>query len=142
VIEHLTRKDGLGMLRECYRVLGSGGKIRIATPNLLKFVQLFQTGRRDDMRRRMDRKLKWHGWPSTASPECIILNFQLTIFGQRLVPSDPTTLRESLTATGFQAIVEFEPGVGDDAVLRDLETRHRVSIRDLNDYETMVFQAA
>jgi SAM-dependent methyltransferase len=36
VIEHLDYQDGLGMLRECHRVLAPGGKVRIATPDLLK----------------------------------------------------------------------------------------------------------
>jgi len=28
------------MLKECYRVLAPGGKLRVVTPNLTKFVQL------------------------------------------------------------------------------------------------------
>ena len=35
VSEHLSYRDGLAMLRESYGTLNPGGKIRIATPNLL-----------------------------------------------------------------------------------------------------------
>jgi SAM-dependent methyltransferase len=40
MIEHVPWEAGVMMLRECYRVLAKGGKLRIVTPNLGKFIQL------------------------------------------------------------------------------------------------------
>jgi predicted SAM-dependent methyltransferase len=140
VIEHLTRDDGVGMLKECYRVLGSGGKIRIATPNLLRYVQLFREEKTPEMRRYLEGKIDWHGWPNTREPECLILNYQMRSFGHQFL-YDPATLRDGLALAGFQMITEFSPGESDDTALRGIEARHNARIRDLNDYETMVFQA-
>jgi predicted SAM-dependent methyltransferase len=140
LIEHLTYGDGLIMLNECYRILASGGKVRIATPNLLKFVQLFQDHKTEEMRRYMEGKLMWHGWPQTPKPECLILNLELRSFGHQFV-YDPQTLRDSMSRAGFRMITEFPPGDSDDAELRGVEHRRNTSIRDLNDFETMVLQA-
>lgn len=39
VIEHFNEHDGLNFIKECARVLKSGGLIRIATPDLLRLVK-------------------------------------------------------------------------------------------------------
>src|SRR5262249_43468417 len=41
MIEHLTYAQGLNLLRESFRVLKSGGRIRIATPNLEVLLRLY-----------------------------------------------------------------------------------------------------
>ena len=144
VFEHLSYRDGLAMLRESYRTLKPGGKIRIATPNLLKLVRLFQDSKTDEMRNYINGKLKADYWqetlPQTVSPECVILNYELKSWGHQFV-YDPQTLRESLERTGFQAINEFAPDESDDPQLTGLEVRHKKSNHAINDYETMVFQA-
>lgn len=139
VIEHLTRENGVGMLKECYRILCPGGKIRIATPNLLTFVQLFRHEKTPEMQRYINGKLEWHGWPKSDAPECLILNYQLRSFGHQFL-YDSGALRDSLALAGFQLITEFSPGESDDSELKGLEARHNSQIRELNDYETMVLQ--
>ena len=140
VIEHLTYEDGLFMLKECYRVLTPGGKIRLATPNLLKFVELFQGAKTEAMQQYMQRKLHWHGWPTNASPECYILNLQLRSWGHEFV-YDPRTLTDSLERAGFRMVTQFPHGASDDPQLR-IEFRHEdPGISAVSDYEAMVFQA-
>lgn len=146
VFEHLSYRDGLAMLRESYRTLHPGGKIRIATPNLLTLIRLFQDSKTDEMRQYLHDKLVADYWeeslPQTISPECVILNAELnsSSSGHKFV-YDPRTLRESLERTGFQSVKQFEPGESDDPQLRGLELRHKGIHHAVNDYETMVFQA-
>jgi predicted SAM-dependent methyltransferase len=144
VFEHLSYNDVLVMLRECHRTLQPGGKVRIATPNLLTLIRLFQDSKTDEMRNYISGKLKAPYWPETlpltVSPECVILNYELKSFGHQFV-YDPQTLRESLERTGFQAIKEFAPGESDDPQLAGVEARQKWSDHAINDYETMVFQA-
>lgn len=140
VIEHLSYEDGLSMLRECQRILQPGGKIRIATPNLLKFIALFQEAKTDEMRRYMDAKVKWHGWPWVTTPECLMLNLQMQSWGHKFL-YDPQTLRHSLETVGYRQIQEFAPGDSDDPQLKGIEARHTWQVSFPADYETMVFQA-
>jgi predicted SAM-dependent methyltransferase len=42
LIEHFTHEVGESMLRECYRVLRFGGKMRISTPSLEQLTGLFR----------------------------------------------------------------------------------------------------
>ena len=67
VVEHLNYEDGLAILRECYRVLAPGGKIRFATPNLLKYLQLFRDPKTPEIDSYLNAKLLWHGWPQPPS---------------------------------------------------------------------------
>ncbi|HYM11146.1 MAG TPA: methyltransferase domain-containing protein [Bryobacterales bacterium] len=141
MIEHLEYEAGLAMLKECHRILVPGGKVRIATPNLLKFVELFQDKKSDEMRRYMQYKAQWHTWPQIPTPQCLILNLELREFGHQFV-YDPQTLKDSLAGAGFQRITEFRPGESDDAALRGIEGRQsNPYLREVNNYETMVFEA-
>lgn len=51
VIEHLPFKGGMVTLRESYRALVPGGKLRVATPDLEKLVALFDKDDTDSERR-------------------------------------------------------------------------------------------
>lgn len=140
VIEHLGYDGALTMLRECHRVLAPGGRLRVATPNLLKFVALFQEGRSEEAQRYIPEKLRVHQWPQTASPECLILNLQLRSWGHQFV-FDPKTLSDLLSHAGFDKVAEVRCGESGDAALRGLEERQRTGFRNINGYETMVFEA-
>jgi predicted SAM-dependent methyltransferase len=141
VIEHLTYEDGLAMLRECHRVLAPGGKIRLTTPNLLKYFQLFQQPRTPEIQRFIAAKLKFHNWTATTRPESLIVNMQFRLFGHQYL-YDPDTLADSLAQVGFQDIAQFPQGESDDPQLRGIEARHNDPLaRESNDWESMAFQA-
>jgi predicted SAM-dependent methyltransferase len=142
LIEHLTYEDGLSMLKETYRVPTPGGKVRIATPNLLKLVQLFQDAKTDEMWRYMRGEVKYFGWPDTPTPECHVLNMELREWGHQFVYDEPT-LRDSLARAGFEMIVGFPIGESDDRELEHIEARPKggALVRELTGYETMALQA-
>lgn len=140
VFEHLSYPEGRVMLAESYRILRPGGRIRIATPNLLRLVSLFQADKSEETKRYIARKLDAHGWPHEPTSECFILNLQLSSFGHKFV-YDPETLRGSLAAIGFQSITEFALGESDDPELRGVEVRNKGALSEMNAFETMVLQA-
>lgn len=140
VIVHLTYEQGTHMLAESYRILAPGGKVRVTTPNLLRFVGLFQEQKSDEMERYIAGKLAWHGWPPHPTTEATILNLQLSSFGHKFV-YDPGTLAAAMTHAGFESIQEFSVGESNDPNLRSLERRQDYANAYVNEYETMILQA-
>ncbi len=142
VIEHLDYSDGLKMFEECHRVLVPGGKVRIATPNLLKLVSLFQDSKTEEQKNYLKTKPIWHGWPEGSSPACIILNMELHEFGHQFV-YDPDTLRARMMEAGFRIVNTFASGQSDDPALTGVENRQKWAdlARTADAYETMVLQA-
>jgi predicted SAM-dependent methyltransferase len=140
VVEHLSFADGATMLGESYRILAPGGKVRIATPNLLRFVELFDTSRSEAATNFMAGKLAWHEWPKEPSSPAIVLNLQLSSWGHKFT-YDPATLTAALARAGFTSIEQFEMSESDDEVLKDFEARtsgvNAATVR----HETMVIQA-
>lgn len=136
MIEHLRYEDGESMLREAYRILEPGGRIRIATPNLLRLVALFGGDKTAEMRRYLEGKPEWHGWPKDPTPECFILNYEISTFGHHFV-YDPATLEAAMERAGFTSIEQWAPGESNDPNLRAMEIRRD---DELNDYETMVME--
>lgn len=143
LIEHLTWEGGVSMLKECYRVLARGGKIRIVTPNLMKFIQLL-SGRPDaDAQRFIVAKLKLHGWPDTPLSGAYIFNRQFYEFGHQFL-YDSATLRKSLELAGFKEIIEYPVGEKTDPVFQEAElrTRNQGSVLwVVNNWESMAFEA-
>lgn len=140
VFEHISYKQGLGMLKESFRVLAPGGKVRVATPDLDRFVALFKEAKTPEQQKYLLAKTEWHEWPSTPDQECYILNLVLREWGHQFVYT-PKLLKAGLEAAGFKDIRRYEPGVSDDPVLQRAEIRAFSNIKDVNSYETMVFEA-
>jgi predicted SAM-dependent methyltransferase len=137
--EHITYDEGQAMLKECYRILVPGGTIRIATPNLLQFLRLFQKDKTEEEQRFVRDKLECEHWPHTFTA-CSILNCQMRMWGHKFL-YDPETLRMALDNAGFQDITTFPVGESDVPDLRGVEFRDHGSVRVLNAYETIVMQA-
>lgn len=140
VIEHLTYEDGLVMMRESFRVLEPGGRVRIVTPNLRRLIALFQDAKTEEQRNYLAGKLVWHGWPQSQSPESMILNMEMRRFGHEFL-YDPETLRDRLSQAGFSQIHQYDAGETDDPVIRGIELRTHGGAAGMNHYEAMAFEA-
>lgn len=143
VIEHVPWEAGVAMLKECYRVLAPGGKVRIVTPDLTKFIQLL-TGRADsEAQRFIDAKLRFHRWPVTPVPGAYIFNRQVRDWGHQFL-YDSATLRRSFELAGFKQITEYRLGEKTDPVFQEAEIRTRYQGSDrwiVNNWEAMAFEA-
>lgn len=141
MIEHVPYQGGLAMLRECWRVLKPGGRIRIATPDVKVLFDLYY--RRDDpaathyVRWITDRCL-----PDVPGYEPLfVINNAVRAWGHQFL-YDANLLVDTLKQAGFVDIQPFSPGVSDDAALCGIE-QHGINVgaEDINQYETMVFEA-
>jgi predicted SAM-dependent methyltransferase len=141
LIEHLSLDDGRKMLRECYRVLKPGGKVRLATPNLVRFVELMQADKTPEQRKFIDAKVAWHEWKNSPDPASMILNYQMHEFGHQFLYT-PLMLRSVMEEAGFRNVRQFQSGESDDPGLKNIEVRSESNVAELDRFETMVFEAA
>jgi predicted SAM-dependent methyltransferase len=143
MIQAVPWEGGVAMLRECYRVLAPGGKLRVVTPNLAKFVRLLTENPDAETQRFIAAKLRVTGWPETAVTGAYIFNRQAHDWGHQFL-YDPATLRKSLELAGFKQITEHSVDEKTDPVFREVEMRTRNEGSDLwlvNRWESMAFEA-
>lgn len=140
VIEHLPFESGMHMLAESYRILEPGGKVRVTTPDLDVFLRLADADETPEEAAYMKGKLAWHGWTAGPKPAITILNLQLRSWGHMFV-YDPATLEACLRQVGFRDVRRFKPGESDDPGLQGVEVRRGSDISQLNEFESMTYQA-
>lgn len=97
MIEHLTYKQGLFMLKECYRVLKPGGILRIATPDILKILSLYNESKDSEryIKFSIDNFIKTKEY----NPNLVINNF-VRDWGHKFI-YDQSTLIKSGLDSGF-----------------------------------------
>jgi predicted SAM-dependent methyltransferase len=139
VFEHLTFDGGWVMLKESFRVLDHGGRVRIATPSLVKVAAVLQDPPTPEAAEYVAGKAIWHKYPQTADPACFLVNHQMREFGHRFLYT-PKLLRARLEEAGFVDIREYAAGESDDPGLRNAEVRAGWDVAKLNAYETFVLE--
>jgi predicted SAM-dependent methyltransferase len=140
LIEHLTWEHGRAMLKECFRILKPGGKVRVATPNLEVLLGLYH----NSVNPLAQQYIKWITDKSirvSVYKPSIVINNAFHNWGHQFL-YDGELLEMALRDAGFIDIQRYLPCNSDDANLRDLEI-HGIVLNNkaMNDFETMVFEA-
>jgi predicted SAM-dependent methyltransferase len=128
LIEHLSYKDGLFMLRECSRILRPGGRIRVATPDLEILIKL-HTSEKSEIQQKY---IKWHidsFLPGMdAYNACFVINNAFRGWGHQFI-YDGATLRDLMHRAGFVEIKRYKPGESDDEIFRGIEWRAKDEVQ-------------
>ena len=142
VIEHLPFEGGMVMLRESYRALAPGGKLRVATPDLGQLVALFDQNDSESEQRFMTAQLKMVGL-SVKEPErrLFIMNTYFRAWGHQFL-YDRQTLKSALESVGFRDVRFLRHNESDDPELRNVERHIYVIGSDIDEYVTMIVQAS
>ena len=143
VIEHMPWQAGERMLRECHRVLAKGGKIRIITPDLSKFITLLNGELDAEARQFLTAKSRAEALSITDIQNAYIFNREFSEYGHKFI-YDPSTLRKTFELAGFKEISYRKVTDDTDPIFRQAEfrTNHPVSdVRIMNNWEAMAFEA-
>jgi len=125
MIEHLTFFEGHSMLRECFRILKPGGRIRVVTPSI-SFLTHLCSGRTSSIE---DKYIQWA--VETFVPDApkvmpaFVFNNFVRGWGHQFI-YDRSALELSLADAGFVDITECEISQSEHEVFRNLETVDRM----------------
>jgi predicted SAM-dependent methyltransferase len=117
VLEHLPVEAAVNFLQECYRVLQTGGTMRIAMPSLEFVIEKYSS---EDWRSGQD----WLTWPEYQfiQTRAEMLNIALRWWGHQYL-YDREELHRRLREAGFEKIKDVEWGISDLSELLNRETR-------------------
>jgi predicted SAM-dependent methyltransferase len=135
MIEHITYKEGLSMLRECYRVLKPGGKIRIATPDLEIIAGIYAKDKSESQKQYIKSVVDMWLTDVGVYQECFVIN-QIFGFGHEFI-YDYQILKYALETVGFVKISRCEPGESNEEVFQNIDIHKNDYIK----FETMVLEA-
>ena len=110
-IEHISREQGVKMLKECFRVLKPGGVLRISTPNLEVLVLDY-----------LDNKLTRWGSVWLPNTRAQLINEGMRSWGHQFL-YDIEELTLVLEEAGFQQVNIVSYMKSNDNALSDQEVR-------------------
>ena len=140
LIEHLPYEQAVFFLKESRRVLMSGGKIRLATPNLLRLLALFNVTKTPIQQKLIDYQIQFYHLSKTPLPETVTLNLFFRAWGHQFL-YDPASLRATLEQAGFASVTERNLGISDDENLRGIEMHWQLGGKEIDEYTSMYFEA-
>jgi SAM-dependent methyltransferase len=106
LLEHLHKEDALGLLAECYRMLESGGRLRLGVPDAEIYLRAYVAGDGEFF-----RHLKHLGGAviPLATPMDVV-NQMFRMGGAHLFAWDYQTLAAALSGAGFVGVKRWASG--------------------------------
>ena len=136
-IEHVSYQHGLRCLKECFRVLRPGGRIRISTPNLAFVLGLYNGEKCDLQKRYISWSVETFLPAIESSEDTFVINNFFRNWNHQFI-YDFKILRQTIQKTGFVDVQRFPVGESEDPHLRGLESHGNVVPSEFNELETMV----
>jgi predicted SAM-dependent methyltransferase len=140
VIEHIEYQGALEMLRECYRVLRPGGKMRMSTPDLRVLVGLLSNEKTASQSFYIDFATRKFLPGITYCKEVFVINNAFRAWGHQFL-YDRQTIETTMRTIGFENIRYYRPGESDDENLKGIESHGRVmECEEFNQFEAFAIE--
>lgn len=120
LVEHLSHADGLHMLRDSFRMLKPGGKIRLVTPNLEFYLGLFAKSRSDLQERYLSWATRAYLPHMEVRHPVFLLNHHMRYWGHQFL-YDRETLRRSVSDAGFADLTFHGANETDEPAFKHIE---------------------
>ena len=124
MIGSLSFEHAGAMLRECFRALAPGGKMRVVTPDIAFLIGVYEERQPSERQRRYMEYFRAET-KSLHSGGIFLINDFSKLNGLGFVYDEPT-LREAMQTAGFSGITRRDLNESDDAALRNLENEGRM----------------
>ena len=139
MIEHVPYEKGVAMLRECYRTLIPGGRLRLATPDL-QFLHDLYSAEKTDLQKNY---IKWatdnHIEGHNGYKDTFVINNYVRDWGHLFI-YDLSVLKTTLEEIGFKDIAKQKINRSVDPTLENLENESRMPSGFLN-LESLIVEA-
>ena len=140
IFEHISHRDGSKFLKEAYRVLKPGGRIRIATPNMAFLFQLYGQPEDECSKRYIKNSVDIYIKEQMPYARAVVINNFFYNWGHQFI-YDFETLEHTLNLAGFQNTSQFQPQESNDPNLKNIEAHGRIIGEEFNRMETIVVEA-
>ena len=145
LFEHIPYFYGVGMLKECCRVLKPGGVFRISLPTLNFLSRLWTAQDDEDIRDYIDWSLKRHDKSGCAetikgSKVCFVINNFYRMWGHEMI-YDEETIIEMLKNAGFSEVKKVPNNDSEYPELKTVNGHGKDIGEKYNEIETTTFEA-
>ena len=129
MIEHISYQDGKFMIEESFRVLKSGGKIRISTPDLKFLINLYTEDKTDLQKRYIDYSVNHSAYNVSIGTDTFIINNFVRDWDHTFI-YDEKTLKSLFESVGFSDVKSYLITESEDENLKNLEhTTDEINIK-------------
>ena len=140
MIEHIDYDAAQSMLRECFRVLKPGGRVRFATPDLNVLLALHSGEKTGIQKEYIDWAVAQFMPAVQNCKDVFVINNFFRAWGHSFL-YDADTLHHALSAVGFRNVKFYKPGVSEDPQLQNLEWHGReLGSETINQFESIVIE--
>jgi predicted SAM-dependent methyltransferase len=136
MIEHITYHEGKFMLEESFRVLKSGGKIRISTPDLKFLINLYTDNKTDLQKKYIDYSVNHSSYNVSIGTDTFIINNFVRDWDHTFI-YDEKTLKSLFESIGFFDVKSYLITESEDENLKNLE--HITDEININQGQTKEF---
>jgi predicted SAM-dependent methyltransferase len=139
LIEHLEYQEGINLLRECFRILKPGGKLRIATPDIRFLIELYNPEKTELQHRYIHWQVDSFLSDIRNYQDVFVINNFFRAWGHKFI-YDFKVMRDAMIGVGFTKIERYDVGESSDRNFENIERHGQIIPNAFNKLETFVVE--